>query len=125
MSRDFEMPVSSVFHMRGRGMVFAGVIRRGVVTIGDRLTVASPLASKRAVVAGLERVGTHQFIETATVNDEVAILCRGIEAEDLADGLQRVDEFGWKVLDLTVRSFESTTWRWWKRLYHGATHSRR
>ena len=114
------MSVSSIFFIRGQGMVLAGVILRGVVMIGDRLTVASPLASKRTVVAGLERVGTRELLETAKEAEEIAILCRDLEAEDVADGLERVDDFGWKVVKLTVRSLEPTGLPWWKRIYQRA-----
>ena len=110
------MQVSSIFSIRGRGMVLAGVIRRGVVTIGDRLSVAAPQAVKSAIVAGLERVGTHELVDNAKQGDEVAILCRGVETDDIRDGLERVDEIGWKVVDLTVRSPESLGSRLWRRM---------
>lgn len=120
MSREFEMPVASVFYMPGQGMVLAGSVRRGVIAIGDRVTVASPLAAKTAVVAGLERLGTRELIDTANPDDEIAILCRDVEVEDVPDGLERVDQYAWKVLDLTVRSLESAPSRWWKRIFPGS-----
>ena len=118
MSRNFEMPVTSVFYMPGQGIVLAGIVRAGVVAIGDRLTVTCQRAEKTAVVVGIERLGTRELIGSASEADEVAICFRGIEANDLPDGLQRVDEYGWKAIDLTVQSPPAFPLsRWWKRIF--------
>ena len=124
MSRGFEMPVTSVFYLRGQGMILAGVVRAGVVAVGDRLTVRSPLAARVAVVVGLERVGTHELIATARENDEIAICFRGLDADDLPDGLQRTGEHTWTPVNLTVRSTEPVLLRLWKRVFSPAQRGR-
>ena len=124
MSRGFEMPVTSVFYIRGQGMILAGVVRAGVVTVGDRLTVSSPLAAKAAVVVGLERLGTHELVDTAKENDEIAICFRRLEANDLPDGLQRTGENNWMPVNLTVRSTEPILRRFWKRVSSAAQRGR-
>jgi translation elongation factor EF-Tu-like GTPase len=111
------MPVSSIFYMRDRGIVLAGAIRSGTITIGQRVIIASPNKSKRAVVAGVERIGTREFVDTAKSGDEIAILCRDVLIEDISDGVERVDAMQWKVLDVTVRSSEVSAASWWKRLW--------
>lgn len=111
------MPVSSIFYMRNQGMVLAGLIHRGTVAIGDRVTITSPRAAKHAVVAGLERIGTREFLDSAKEGQEIAILCRGLQIEDFADGVERVDESGWRVVDLTVTSAEFGLARWWSRVW--------
>ena len=119
MSRGFEMPVTSVFYLRGRGMILGGVVRTGTVTIGDRLTVRSLLAAKTAVVVGLERLGTRELIPTANEGDAVAICFRDLEADDVPDGLERVGQHDWKAINLTVGAHESALSRWWKRRVRG------
>ena len=117
MTGDFEMPVSSLFNMPNQGTVLAGLINRGGVAIGDHVTIASPGAAKDVVVAGLEQIGTRKFLDSATQGQEIAILCRGLQIEDLADGLERIEEGGWKVVSLTVRSADSGPLRWWNRIW--------
>ena len=117
MSRRFEMPVTSVFHIRGQGLILGGVVSTDTVRIGDRLTVRSPLAAKSGVVAGLERLGTRELIDTANAADAVAICFRDVAADDIPDGIERVDQYGWKAVNLTVASPESAWSRWWKRIF--------
>jgi translation elongation factor EF-Tu-like GTPase len=124
MSRGFEMPVTSVFYLRGQGMILAGVVRGGVVMVGDRLAVSSPRAARVAVVVGLETVGTHELIATAKENDEIAICFRGLDADDFPDGLQRTGEHTWTPLNLTVRSTEPLLSRLWKRISSPARRGR-
>ncbi len=114
MSRGFEMPVTSVFYIRGQGMILGGVVSTGTVAIGDRLTVRSLLAAKTGVVVGLERLGTQELIDTANEGDAVAICFRDVAADDISDGIERVGQYGWKPVNLTVASPESALSRWWK-----------
>jgi translation elongation factor EF-Tu-like GTPase len=65
MNERFEMPVRSIFSMRDREMVLAGVVRKGLVAMGDRLTVTSPRAAKVTTAAGLERLGTRELLMSA------------------------------------------------------------
>ena len=116
MSRGFEMPVTSVFYIRGQGMILGGVVSRGTVTIGDRLTVRSRTAAKTGVVVGLERLGTRELIDMANEADAVAICFRDVAADDIADGMERAGRYGWEPVNLTVASPDSAWSRWWKRI---------
>jgi translation elongation factor EF-Tu-like GTPase len=117
MSSNFTMLVSSIFYMRGHGIVLAGRIDSGSIAIGDRVAILSPRAAKRAVVAGLERVGTKELLTDATEGQEIAILCRDVQIEEIADGVERGDDGGWKVVNLSVSSAEDSTKPWWSRLW--------
>ena len=111
------MPVTSVFYIRGQGMILGGVISSGTVRIGDRLAVRSLLAAKTGRVVGLERLGTRELIDTANEADAVAICFRDVGADDIPDGMERVGQYGWKPVHLTVASPESAWLRCWRRIF--------
>ncbi|MFD5622310.1 elongation factor Tu [Streptomyces yangpuensis] len=81
----FLLPVENVLTITGRGTVVTGAVERGVVRLGDRVTVlggdGEPLET---VVTGLETFG--KPMESAEAGDNVALLLRGVPRDGVRRG---------------------------------------
>ncbi len=107
----FEMHVSSVFHFRGQGMVFHGLIQSGEVYVGDDVEVRSSSQSVRARVAGLE--GDGGLVKVAKAGDKVGVLLRSLTPENVSECLERMEAHGWKVLSLSLLGVTRPWWKIW------------
>lgn len=70
-----------LFSIPGRGMVVAGRVEAGVVSIGDRVLLQTPVATLQATVAGVEQA--RKVVASASAGADVALLFRGVSPEDL------------------------------------------
>lgn len=74
---DFSMEISDVFTIKGRGVVFAGRILNGEISVGDMVDVDG----KQYTVAGIEKF--RRLLDRATANDgEIGLLIGGLKRED-------------------------------------------
>lgn len=92
----FKMTVEDVFTIRGRGTVLTGRIERGVLKVGDEVTLQRSAGNTKAVVTGLESF--RKALKEAKAGDTVGVLVRDLTK----DGVQRGDvltgsesEFTW------------------------------
>lgn len=106
-----EMVAKGIFHIEGHGTVLTGEIQSGRVALGNLVEVFSPSKMARVVVAGLENIGTRDMLRSAKKGDNVAICVRGLSLDQVDDGVQHLDPFGWKVVSLTIRGVKRP---WWK-----------
>lgn len=85
IEKPFLMSIEDVFSIKGRGTVGTGRIERGKVKVGEEIEVVglSP-QSKKTVVTGVEMF--NKTLEEGQAGDNVGILLRGIEKEDLERG---------------------------------------
>ncbi len=83
--KPFLMSVEDVFSIKGRGTVATGRIERGVVKVGDAVEIVglSP-QNKQSVITGVEMF--QKTLETGEAGDNVGVLLRGIEKEDIERG---------------------------------------
>jgi len=83
--KPFMMSVEDVFSIKGRGTVVTGRIDRGVVHVGDPAEIVG-LKEKSAstVVTGVEMF--HKQLDEGMAGDNVGLLLRGIEREDVERG---------------------------------------
>lgn len=80
----FQMTVEDVFTIRGRGTVLTGRIERGVLKVGDEVTLKSQSGSKKIVVTGIE---SFRKIQTeAKAGDNVGVLVRDVTQKDAKRG---------------------------------------
>jgi elongation factor Tu len=83
--KPFLMPVEDVFSIKGRGTVGTGRVERGVIKVGDDVEIVGlhkePLKS---VVTGVEMF--QKTLDQAIPGDNVGLLLRGIEKEQLERG---------------------------------------
>ncbi|MFA5839725.1 MAG: elongation factor Tu [Candidatus Margulisiibacteriota bacterium] len=81
----FLMPVEDVFSITGRGTVGTGRIERGKVKVGEEIDVIGLGANQKAVVTGVEMF--RKTLDEGMAGDNVGLLLRGIEKEDLKRGM--------------------------------------
>lgn len=105
--------VESVFHIEGHGIIVAGRIQEGGLKVGDPVDVCSPTKTAVAVVAALEKISTRELIPSAKAGDDVGVLFRNLSLDCVADGVQKVEPFGWGVLSLEVRGKPRKWWQFW------------
>jgi elongation factor Tu len=86
LDKPFMMPVEDVFSIKGRGTVVTGKIDRGVVKVGESVDIVG-LREKTAstVVTGVEMF--HKLLESGQAGDNVGLLLRGIDREDVERGM--------------------------------------
>jgi elongation factor Tu len=81
----FLMPIEDVFSIKGRGTVGTGRIEQGVVKVGDPLEVVGLSAEiQKTTCTGVEMF--NKILETGEAGDNVGLLLRGVEKEQLSRG---------------------------------------
>ena len=84
LDKPFLMPVEDVFSIKGRGTVVTGRIERGVVKVGDEIEIIGIKETRKSVVTGVEMF--RQSLDQGQAGDNVGLLLRGIEKEDVQRG---------------------------------------
>ena len=84
LDKPFLMPVEDVFSVKGRGTVVTGRIETGVVKVGEEIEIVGIKATAKTVVTGVEMF--HQQLEQGQAGDNVGLLLRGIEKDDVQRG---------------------------------------
>ena len=79
------MAVEDVFSISGRGTVGTGRVERGKVKVGDKVEVVGLRETRESVVTGVEMF--RKSMDEAIAGDNIGILLRGIEKEDLERGM--------------------------------------
>jgi elongation factor Tu len=85
--KPFLMPVEDVFSIKGRGTVGTGRIDRGMVKVGDEVELVgldAPPGTK-TTVTGVEMF--NQTLDSGIAGDNVGLLLRGVEKNDLERGM--------------------------------------
>ncbi len=87
--RDTEKPllmaVEDVFSISGRGTVATGRMERGKVKVGDKVELVGLRETRDTVVTGVEMF--RKSMDEAIAGDNVGLLLRGIEKEDVERGM--------------------------------------
>ncbi len=84
--KPFMMPVEDVFSIKGRGTVATGRIDRGIVKVGEPLEIVGLQdESLSTVCTGVEMF--HKLLDQGEAGDNVGILLRGIEREQIERGM--------------------------------------
>jgi elongation factor Tu len=82
--KPFMMSVEDVFSIKGRGTVVTGRIDRGIVKVGDPIEIIGLRETKATVCTGVEMF--HKQLDEGMAGDNVGLLLRGIEREDVERG---------------------------------------
>lgn len=85
LDKPFLMPVEDVFSIKGRGTVATGRIERGKVKLNDEVEIVGLGETRKTVVTGIEMF--HKSLDEGQAGDNVGILLRGIEKEDIERGM--------------------------------------
>jgi elongation factor Tu len=78
----FEFVIEDIFMITGRGTVVTGRVLKGVVKVGDEVTI-SP-SGIRTVVTGIEQF--RKTLDYAQEGDNAGILLRGVSREQIQKG---------------------------------------
>jgi elongation factor Tu len=84
LDKPFLMSVEDVFTITGRGTVATGRIERGRVKVGDAVEIVGIQETRKSVVTGIEMF--RKIMDEAQAGDNVGILLRGIEKEQIERG---------------------------------------
>jgi elongation factor Tu len=79
------MAVEDVFSISGRGTVGTGRVERGKVKVGDKVEIVGLRDTRETVVTGVEMF--RKSMDEAIAGDNVGLLLRGVEKEDLERGM--------------------------------------
>jgi elongation factor Tu len=83
--KPFLMPIEDVFSIKGRGTVGTGRVERGTIKVGDEVEIVGlKKDSTKSVVTGVEMF--QKTLDSAIPGDNVGLLLRGIEKENLERG---------------------------------------
>jgi elongation factor Tu len=84
LDKPFLMPVEDVFSIKGRGTVVTGRIQSGKVKVGEEIEIVGIRDTQKSVVTGVEMF--RKMLEDGQAGDNVGILLRGIEKEQVERG---------------------------------------
>jgi elongation factor Tu len=82
--KPFLMSVEDVFSIKGRGTVATGRIEQGKVKVNEEVEIVGLRETKKTVVTGVEMF--HKLLDEGMAGDNVGLLLRGIEREDIERG---------------------------------------
>ena len=84
IDKPFLCPVEDVFSITGRGTVGTGRIERGQIKVGEEVEIVGLGPTKKTTVTGVEMF--RKLLDSGQAGDNVGILLRGIEKNDLQRG---------------------------------------
>jgi len=84
LDKPFLMSVEDVFSIKGRGTVATGRIEQGMIKINEEVEVVGIKETRKTVVTGVEMF--HKLLDEGQAGDNVGLLLRGIEREDIERG---------------------------------------
>jgi len=85
VDKPFLMSIEDVFSIKGRGTVGTGRVERGRAKVGDEVEIVGLMkAPRKTVVTGVEMF--NKTLEFCEAGDNVGVLLRGIEKNDLERG---------------------------------------
>jgi elongation factor Tu len=85
LEKPFLMSVEDVFSITGRGTVATGRVERGKVKVGDKVQIVGMRETRDTVATGVEMF--RKLLDQAQAGDNVGLLLRGIEKEDVERGM--------------------------------------
>ena len=85
LDQPFLMSVEDVFTITGRGTVGTGRIDRGRVKVGEEVEIVGLGSHKKTTVTGIEMF--RKLLDEGIAGDNVGLLLRGIEKEELQRGM--------------------------------------
>ena len=81
---DFLMPVEDVFSISGRGTVVTGRVERGVIKVGEEISIVGINETKNTTCTGVEMF--RKLLDQGQAGDNVGVLLRGTKREEVERG---------------------------------------
>jgi elongation factor Tu len=85
VDKSFLMSVEDVFSITGRGTVGTGRVERGRIVSGDTVEIVGFGPTRKTVATSVEMF--RKILDEAIAGDNVGVLLRGIEKDELARGM--------------------------------------
>ena len=85
VDKPFLMPVEDVFSITGRGTVGTGRIERGIVKVGDEISILGMGSDSKTTVTGVEMF--RKLLDEGQAGDNAGLLLRGVDKESLSRGM--------------------------------------
>jgi elongation factor Tu len=85
VDKPFLLPIEDVFSISGRGTVGTGRVERGRAKIGDKVELVGLRDTRETVITGVEMF--RKQMDECMAGDNVGLLLRGVEKEDLERGM--------------------------------------
>jgi elongation factor Tu len=84
IDKPFLLAVEDVFSITGRGTVATGRIERGKIKVGEEVEIVGLGETRKTTVTGVEMY--QKTLDEGMAGDNVGILLRGVEKEDIQRG---------------------------------------
>ena len=84
LDKPFLMSIEDVFSIKGRGTVATGRIEQGIIKVNEEVEIVGIRDTRKSVVTGVEMF--KKMLDQGQAGDNVGILLRGIEREDIERG---------------------------------------
>ena len=85
VEKPFLMAIEDIFSITGRGTVVTGKIERGLILLNEVVEIIGFNKNKKTTVIGLEMF--QKSLDKGLAGDNIGILLRGIEKEDIVRGM--------------------------------------
>ena len=85
IDKPFLMAIEDVFSITGRGTVATGRIERGKVKVGETVQIVGIRDTRETTVTGVEMF--RKLLDEGMAGDNVGLLLRGIQKEDIERGM--------------------------------------
>jgi elongation factor Tu len=85
VDKPFLMAIEDVFSITGRGTVATGKIERGVIKVGETMSIIGLGETRQSTVTGVEMF--QKTLNEGFAGDNVGILLRGVQKEDIERGM--------------------------------------
>jgi len=85
IDKPFLMAIEDVFSITGRGTVATGRIERGKVKVGETVEIVGLKDTRTSTVTGVEMF--RKLLDEGMAGDNVGLLLRGIQKEDIERGM--------------------------------------
>jgi elongation factor Tu len=84
VDQPFLMPIEDVFSISGRGTVVTGRIERGVLNVGEEISIVGIRDTQKTTCTGVEMF--RKLLDRGEAGDNVGALLRGIDREGVERG---------------------------------------
>jgi len=85
VDKPFLMPIEDVFSITGRGTVGTGRIERGIIKVGDEVSILGMGKDTKSTVTGVEMF--RKLLDEGRAGDNAGLLLRGVDKDDLGRGM--------------------------------------
>jgi len=84
VDQPFLMPIEDVFSISGRGTVVTGRVERGIVKVGEEVSIVGLKDTVKTTVTGVEMF--RKLLDQGQAGDNVGVLLRGVKRDDVQRG---------------------------------------